>query len=119
MKKYIIGLTILLPIMHSVSAMSNKLYLLASQQVLKQRFSQNRLDHFIDKTRLDQKLGNQELYALGVAAATELALSDYNEYLKNPLMNKLMLINKTKIIKLILEDHPEAIKELQDEGLLD
>ena len=46
--------------------------------------------------------GEQEKYPAGVAHSVELALFDYAEILNNPMMSRMMQMNKPKIIEAIL-----------------
>jgi hypothetical protein len=91
---------------------------LPSQKEISSRISNLGMDHFVEKTKIDKTLGDQERYPTGVSLAVELALYDYNEYLKQPMMANLMQMRKPEIITAILQDHPEAIESLKKDGLL-
>jgi len=91
---------------------------LPDSKVLKKRFQEGGFDHFIEKTKIIKQLANQEKAPLGVVMAVELALYDYNQDLGNPMMATLMQMRKPQIIKLILKDFEEAIKELEKLDLI-
>lgn len=71
-------------------------------------------EHFLEKTNLHIKLGGTQKAPLGVVAAIDLAIHDYGEIMKDPMITKLMQMNKPGIIKAILRDSPEALKQLKD-----
>lgn len=87
--------------------------------VLTARLQQAGFDHFIEKTNIVKNLAGQQKEALGVSTAVELALYDYNQYLKNPVMATMMQMRKPQLIEALLQDSPDAIKELKDLGVLD
>lgn len=86
--------------------------------VLAKPFNDKGFQHFIEKTKIDKDLANRELYPLGVIMAIETHLYDYNEYLKNPMMSRLMQMRKPEIIDILLQNHPEAIRNLVNQGVL-
>lgn len=91
---------------------------LPSQKEIANRLGKLGMDHFVEKTKIDKQLGDQIRHPLGVPLAVECALYDYNEYLKQPMIDNLMQMRKPEIIKAILHDHPEAIESLKKDGLL-
>ena len=91
---------------------------LPSAQVLSQRLRQIGLDHYLEKSRIDQQLGGQKKYPMGVALAVELSLHDYVKGTPMPMLSTMMQMRKPEIIETILQDHPEAIAELKEVGLL-
>lgn len=92
---------------------------LPSAQVLQKRLGDLGLQHFLEKSKLDTRLGGQEKYPMGVAVDVELALYDYAQYLGNPMTSRILQMRKSEIIEAILQDYPEAITDLQNKGLLD
>ena len=92
---------------------------LPEAKVLTARLQQAGFDHFIEKTDIVKNLAGQQKEALGVSMAVELALYDYNQYLKNPMMATMMQMRKPQLIGTLLQDSPDAVKELKDQGLLD
>lgn len=86
---------------------------LPSAETINKRLVDEGFNHFVEKTKIGETLGDQEKYPLGVAMAVELALYDYNEYLNNPVMAITMQMRKPAIMQCILKDHPSAITELE------
>lgn len=115
MKKLLLTLAILLSLPVVTRAV---LVTLPDAQTLTERFADQGLEHFMEKTTIVKSLAGKEREALGVAMAVETALYDYNEYLKNPMMATMMQMSKPLIIQAILKDSPEAIEELKEVGLL-
>lgn len=87
--------------------------------VINQRLEDLGLRYFLEKTKIDQQLGNQKKYPIGVALTVELSLSDFAKTVGNPVASRLMQMQKPEIIKAILQDFPEAIAELEKQGVLD
>ena len=91
-------------------------------QILHQKIEFLGLRYFNEKTHLIDNLANKELNAVQVAFAIERALDKFSEHIKNnPTMAEaslIMLSLKPFLLKSLLEDFPEAIKELEDMDLL-
>jgi hypothetical protein len=68
--------------------------------------------------KIVNQLADQQKEALGVALRVELALYDYNEYLKQPMLATIMNMRKPEIIKTILQDSPDALAELKQHNLI-
>lgn len=113
MKKLILSTILLCTISKAMNTIQ-----LPSAEILGKRLSENGLGHFMEKTKIDKDLGGRQLYPLGVANAVETALYDYDQYLKQPQIAVLMQTRKPQIIEIILQDHPEAIKDLEERGIL-
>ncbi len=75
-------------------------------------------EYFMEKSKIHEKLGGQEKYALGVAMQVELSLADYTKTL-SPVMGPLMAMRKPALLKALLTGFPHAIKELEDLGLIE
>lgn len=88
-----------------------------SAEVLKQRLNDAGFTHFIEKTSIVKDLAGQQKEVLGVATSVDLALYDYSENLKNPMMARMMEMRKPQLLQALLQDHPAALKELADRGL--
>ena len=95
-----------------------------SAKILTSRLSKIGMDHFIEKTNLVSNLANRELESIGVAVAVETSLYDYNENLGQGLpahmarmMQVQMQLNKPILLRSLLEDYPEALTDLQQQGL--
>ncbi|HSC25377.1 MAG TPA: hypothetical protein VLB80_04160 [Candidatus Babeliales bacterium] len=101
-----------------LSAIGNTLIRLASQQELRNRLNNTGFDHFVEKTSIDQELGGREQHPLEVINAVNSALYDYSQIIKNPVLNMLMREGKPRLIKIILQEHPQAIKYLKEKNLL-
>lgn len=66
--------------------------------------------HFAYKTQIVTELAKKELDAQGLAGKVEKALSSY----KDPEQDK--KINKSRLFEVLLEDSPELLKELKENG---
>jgi hypothetical protein len=86
---------------------------LPSPAKLKENLCKKGFDHFVEHTEIDIKLGNKELYPLGVAVAVETHVYDYAESLKNPMIQSLMEMRKEQLIECILQDSPKGLEELR------
>ena len=87
---------------------------------IKQRLHEMGLNHFLEKTKFDQKLGGEKRAPEGVVIAFDLSMYDYAENLKGQPMARSILgtlhLVRPKVIKAILQEHPQAFKQLEDEG---
>lgn len=92
---------------------------LPAADVLKERLCAQGLNHFVQKTKIHQVLNGKQLFPLDVGVAVELAMSDYAEYIKHPVIVRQMQLRKREIIKTILQDYPVAIAQLEKEGVLE
>ena len=90
---------------------------LPSAELLRQRFAEIGLDHFVEKTTIVKDLAGQSKEPLGVAMSIELAMSDYAECLKNPIVAMTTNMLKPAMFEAILKDHPAALNELAGYGL--
>ena len=82
-----------------------------SSKILLERLEKDGLSHFAEKTKIHEKLGGQKEFPIEVARQVE---HDYDQYMKNPMMSALMKMNKGDIIQLLLQDFPEAFKQLDE-----
>lgn len=103
-------------------AMEKDTCTMPSAEVIRERFQG--FDHFLEKTNLVQQLAGQEKHPFGVAMAVDLALHDYNAYLAKgtpaPMLRMLQAqnqMNKPLFIRLLLQDCPTALTELEKAGL--
>jgi len=87
--------------------------MLPDAKTLSERFHAADLDYFNEKTKIINQLANQKKALLGVALAVELALYDFSEYIKNPIISMLMNMRKDDILQLLLQDIPGAYEKLQ------
>ena len=111
MKKIIVSLSVMLA---AVNISYAGLVTLPGKDVLKSRLRAQGFDHFVEKTKIIDMLADQEKEVMGVIIAVELSLADYAEYLKQPMMVRMMEMLKPQLIKAILEGNDEAIKEASD-----
>ena len=92
--------------------------------ILNSRLNEAGLIDFAKETQIAQDLGNKELEALGVAMKIATASADYAQKVQKntpqPYANILLTQFKmmhNDIYKVILQDSPEALKELADAKL--
>jgi hypothetical protein len=91
--------------------------LMPTAEVLNKRLDEIGMRHFAQKTTIVEDLADQNKDALGVAVAVESALDDYSEKVKNPMLTNTVGMQKSLIIKTLLQDYPEALKELVELGV--
>lgn len=89
-----------------------------NERVLSERLAEAGFDHFMEKTAIHKKLADKSIYPAGVNLTVELALYDYAENLKNPMIASLMRMRKPQLMEIILKDSPAAIEELKLKGAL-
>ena len=111
MKKYLLSLGMLLGAFSANHAIK---VTLPAQDVLSQRLREASFEHFVEKTDILSYLAGQEKETLGVIMAVELALYDYGQNLKNPMIENMMQMKKPQLIEILLKDSPEAAKEAQN-----
>ena len=101
-----------------VNAAEKEIITMPSAEVLKERFSTLGLNYFDEKTGIIEQLANEKKHPMGVVMALELCLYDYNEYMaQQPMIGRMMQINKPIILQALLKDHPEALEQLEKVGL--
>ena len=71
---------------------------------------------FTEKTGIDQALANQEKKPLGVFQSLNLAIADY-EAKTSRFAAFMVEMNKPFILEALLQDSPEALKDLEGHGL--
>ncbi|MGC2310436.1 MAG: hypothetical protein WA432_02340 [Candidatus Babeliaceae bacterium] len=110
MKKYLIFASALMGIIGSSQAMLVKL---PDANILNNRLREDGLELFVNKTKIDQTLGNQSMGALAVLLSLEGAIRNYNKDL-DPITATLnpLEARKRKIIGIILQDNPEALEQV-------
>ncbi len=87
-----------------------------SAEILKKRLADVGLEHFAEKTSIVKNLAGQSKEPIGVAMSIERAISDYAEYIKNPIVLTTTNMLKPQMFEAILKDYPEALKELAGHG---
>lgn len=93
---------------------------LPTAAILKERLVALGLTHFLGSTNCHSKLGGQAKYPEEVVVAIECYIGEYVEYLGHDWRPAtLVKALEGKIIKALLEDHPSAIEQLIDLGMLD
>ncbi len=88
-------------------------------EILKKRLCKIGMDHFIEKTNIVDQLADKEKAPLGVAMSIEQAFADYCDYLGGP-QNPACItsqMSKPMIYRALLEDYPDALAELEKNGL--
>ncbi len=87
---------------------------LPSKEVLRERLGCLGIWYFMEKTNIVERLANKELYPSGVALAVMQAMSDYAKLEED----STVFMQRHHIIKVILQEYPDAIKELEAKGYL-
>ena len=114
---FVVALLNIAGVSQAMKSTKETLVKLPSAQILNKRLKDmESLQHYLEKTRIDKELGDQELHPMGVVLSVELSLYNYAQSLKNPLMETLMQMRKPDIVKAILQDSPQAISELEKQG---
>ncbi len=87
------------------------------EKTLNKRMANIGMNHFAEKTGIVKQMAGQQKEALAVVMAVELALYDYAELVKNPAVTITANMNKNMVIEAFLQDHPEKLQELAQQGL--
>ena len=98
------------------SSSDKGLITLPKASVLKERLEKGGFQHFLEKTKIDEKLADKKLKPLGVLLAVELSLYDYVQDLNNPMMSTMMQMRKPQLIEIILKDSPKALEKLKEKN---
>ena len=87
-----------------------------AQEVLKKRLLNAGFGHFEEKTKLSERFTESESVLSDVALEVELALCDYEKYLRshgsNPRVFAAVHMRKSQLLAKVFQDTPEAIKFL-------
>jgi hypothetical protein len=91
---------------------------------LQKRLSSIGMEHFAEKTNIIKTLAGQQKKPLAIAAAIELSMFDYFEYLKKGMPEPLFkmtqatfMMGKSSLLEALLKDNPTALKELEADGI--
>ena len=99
-------------------AMNEHTIQLRSEEVLRKRLSEIHMHHVMEKTRILNRLAEKKLVPGGVLIAIEQEVYDYGEYFGKDTMQRRMFaafcMNKPMLYKAVLQDHPDALKEVED-----
>ncbi len=95
-----------------------------SKEVLRESLAKAGLDHFMEKTRIENIVDDQ-LVPFGVAVRLDIALYDYNENLKQGVQNAqragmmamMMEMRRSEILEILLQADAAALEQLQVAGL--
>jgi hypothetical protein len=90
---------------------------LPSQQKIASRLYKIGIGDFVKQTQIDEKLSKKKLTPFQVYMAVEHASYKYQQCLLKPSIA--MLDKRAEIITAILKDHPTAINELKELGILE
>ena len=98
----------------TVSISQAVLVKLPRANIINDRLQELGLGHFAEKTKLASKISEQELEAIGVAIAVELAILDYSEDpgITNHASAGIQALEPT-IIRALLQHSPDAIHQLE------
>jgi len=99
-----------------VSAMDPDFVQLPSKEILNQRLCNHK--SFVEATKLDQILGSKEMYPSSLVMEVQVALYKFNDSYKYPTMTEVLLRHTSEITSTILQDHPQVIESLKQNGLL-
>ncbi|MBI2774856.1 hypothetical protein HYX58_02530 [Candidatus Dependentiae bacterium] len=111
MKKVVISLAYL--VLSTMNNAMTTLVTLPDSETIKKRLEALQLNDLVRVTSIHKKFGGKEYYPVGVYHGTEISIDDYNQYYKDsPKLHDLMQSFAPIIVNTILQDHPEAIKEL-------
>jgi hypothetical protein len=92
---------------------------LPDEETLKKKAINANVDpYFIEKTNLFKKLANRDNHPRSVAIDIDLAIYDFAKDMGDSTTAKVMQLEKPLILKAILQDYPEAIQLLRNEGTL-
>lgn len=109
---------VLISTLNGLYAMEN-LVTLPSQQELKKRLTVDvGIPHFVETTYIDRKLGSKKARPLEVTAILDSSLQQYSENVENNLLCQIMQNKRQDMIAAILQEHPEAIEFLKQNGSL-
>jgi hypothetical protein len=87
-------------------------------KTLTERLRNANFVHLIEKTDLVDSLANKEVEAIGVVTAVDFALSDYDQNLQQTAIAVIAKQRKPQLLKVLLQDSLDAIKELEELHLL-
>ena len=87
-------------------------------KALRQRFQEAGFHYFIEKTDIHNKLANKTLHPLGIAYAVKCHLYDFSVAVEEDVSDPATQMLKPIIIKILLQDHPEALEYLKAYGIL-
>lgn len=114
-------LSILLLVFSINFAMENT-YQMPDEQTLNGRLFDIAFDHFAAKTGLVYKIANKEVFPCSVKILIESGFMEYKDNLKKggmpeKMVEQLMylkLASKQNLYQAIFQDHPQALKELEE-----
>ena len=90
-----------------------------SAEILAERLRKANFGYYDEKTKISQKLGGKEKHPLGIPNLVFQTNYDFNECLGNNPNTAIVTEMLTPVlIKVLLEDHPEAITCLENLGIL-
>jgi len=92
----------------------NTIVRLPDAKVLCERFRAERLDEFVRKTKIIDKLAGQQKDVQDILFVVESELDSNFENIRNPMLIEMMDMRKNKIFQILLKDFPEALKELSE-----
>lgn len=90
---------------------------IADAKTLNERLESNHLEHLAEKSELVDKLGGKKVVPTGVCLTVTCALSDYSKKYPENAFN--IKERRHEILRLMLQEHPKAIAELQKVKLLE
>lgn len=94
---------------------------LPNAKELRQRLGEKGFDYFAQKTKIIDQLADKELCPLGVALVVARAQNNYKKYLDSLMgqwEEKTQEKEKVHLLKLLLQDCPYAIENLECHGLM-
>lgn len=107
---------------------TSKIITMPNTQILEKRLADNGFIHFMQTTNIVKYLADQNKAPIGVSLVVAASYLEYDKHLKERFSAKLSLAQgrmdiiekkKRQLFELLLEDAPEALKELEEGGSLD
>src|SRR5436190_1559010 len=85
---------------------------LPSAKILYSRLTNMGLKHFVENTKLHERLGDQEKRAITVLSIVDHTIRDYTNTVDDYIITSMITADRNHIIKSILEDHPQTFADL-------
>ncbi len=90
-------------------------------EVLEERLNKAGFGHYMEKTDIVESLANKELVPIGVHNIVFTSMLDYSKHLEETMPGPYckagqaaFYIRKRQLFEVLLEDFPEALKELEE-----
>ncbi len=117
----ITSVLVLLSTLNGLYAMDTTVTL-ASHEELKKRLLEVGIPHFVEKSNIDKMLGNRNVVPGEVTVLLDFALlsyssqMDFSEEIQKKFAHQFMQTKKEAMVRAILQEHPQAIEALKQNG---